>query len=418
MNATSLLATWSLVRVEAWLAWRNALRHRRRTAFSVLSVACGIVALVFAAGFIEWILWALREATIQSRLGHVQVSRPSYFQSGTARPMDFLLPGSSPEQQSIERVAGVRTVAARLSFSGLASHGDNTLSFLGEGVEPARETTLSSHVVVEEGSPLSSDDPAGVLVGKGLASNLGVKPGDQLVLMANTKTGGINAAEVRIAGLFSSASSAYDDSAIRVPLALAQRLLRTSGAHVWVVELYDTALTDAALQRIRDELPAKQFEVTPWYELADFYNKAASLFSRQLLVVRVIIGILFVLVISNSLSMSIVERTGEIGTSLALGVPRVRLLQQFVLEGLLLGLIGGAIGVVLGVGVARLVSEIGIPMPPPPGMARGFIGQVRVTPALLANALLLAVLTSVVASIYPAWKGSRLPIVDALRHNR
>jgi putative ABC transport system permease protein len=292
------------------------------------------------------------------------------------------------------------------------------LSFIGEGMEPDREREVSTYVVMEHGEPLDAHEPNGIIVGRGLADNLGIRPGDQVVLLAKPASGGLNAAEVRVRGLFSTVTKAYDDSAIRVTLPLAQRLLRVSGAHVWVVGLRDTEQTDAVLTELRRQLSHGKFEVIPWYELADFYNKTVVLFSRQLAVLNVIIGLLIVLIISNSLSMSVMERTGEIGTSLALGVPRTRLLRQFIAEGLLLGVIGGIIGMLGGILVARVVSEVGIPMPPPPGMARGFVGEVRVTPGLLTDALLLALITSVLASLYPAWKGSRLAIVDALRHNR
>jgi putative ABC transport system permease protein len=71
---------------------------------------------------------------------------------------------------------------------------------------------------------------------------------------------------------------------------------------------------------------------------------------------------------------------------------------------------------VLGYSVAAAISKVGIPMPPPPGMARGFVGQILVTPGLVFDALLLSVVTALIASAYPAWKASRMIIADALRH--
>ena len=84
----------------------------------------------------------------------------------------------------------------------------------------------------------------------------------------------------------------------------------------------------------------------------------------------------------------------------------------------MLGLVGGLIGLFLGFLLAVIISSVGIPMPPAPGMTTGFLGQIRVTWGLAVNALVIAVFTSVVATVYPAWKASRLNIVDALRHNR
>jgi len=68
--------------------------------------------------------------------------------------------------------------------------------------------------------------------------------------------------------------------------------------------------------------------------------------------------------------------------------------------------------------LASIISSIGIPMPPPPGMARGYTGEILVTWNTALEALILAVSATLFASIYPAWKASRMPIVNALRHNR
>ena len=67
---------------------------------------------------------------------------------------------------------------------------------------------------------------------------------------------------------------------------------------------------------------------------------------------------------------------------------------------------------------AAIISQIGIPMPPPPGMARGYTAEIMVNAGLLFDAFLLAAGTTLLASLYPAWKASRMVIVDALRFNR
>jgi putative ABC transport system permease protein len=116
--------------------------------------------------------------------------------------------------------------------------------------------------------------------------------------------------------------------------------------------------------------------------------------------------------------MNVMERISEIATSMALGVRRARVLSRFIVEGLFIGLLGGLAGVGLGLLLAAGISKIGIPMPPPPGMARGFVGEILVTPSLAWDALVLAIVTALIAGLYPAWKASRMVIADALRHGR
>jgi len=125
-----------------------------------------------------------------------------------------------------------------------------------------------------------------------------------------------------------------------------------------------------------------------------------------------------VLSIANTMMTNVRERVGEIGTCMALGDRRTTILRRFLAEGAVLGLLGGAVGVVAGTGLAQLISWIGIPMPPPPGMASGFASGILVTPKLVVHALALSVFTAFIAGIYPSWRASRMPIHDALRHAR
>jgi len=93
-------------------------------------------------------------------------------------------------------------------------------------------------------------------------------------------------------------------------------------------------------------------------------------------------------------------------------------LRLFLVEGAMLGVVGGLLGLVLGSALAWLLSYVGIPMPPPPGQSWGFMAEVMVTPRLAVEAVVLAVASTLVASLYPARKASRMVIVDALRFNR
>lgn len=401
-----------------WHALRCVLRQRRRTFIAAGAIAFGVAALILAGGFIEWIFWATRQGTIQSGVGHITVVRPGYLSEGAADPMRYRLPAESRVLTELKHLPSVRTVAPRLAFSGLISVGETTLSFLGEGVDPESELDFGDVSVVSSGEALSPRDPRGVLLGTGLAANLGARIGDTVIFLANAPSGGVNAVEGKVQGLMTTVSKAYDDIAARMPLPMAEQLLRYSGAHRWVVVLKDTAATDSQLEQFRRRYTDEQLEFVPWYELADFYKKTVELLSRQMNVMFAIIGVIIVLTISNSMMMSVMERTAEIGTSMALGTRRAGVLVQFLGEGALLGVVGGFGGALVGVALAAGISLIGIPMPPAPGQTRGFTAEMIVTVPLVGQAVVLAIATALAAAVYPAWKASRVPIVDALRAGR
>jgi putative ABC transport system permease protein len=402
------------------LASRNLLRNRVRSVISLSAIVFGIVALLLSGGFIEWIFFDMRETTIRSRLGHLQITRPGFLSRGAADPFAFLLPGNPQEFEIISTRPHIRLVTPRISFAGLISRGEATISFLAEGVEPEKEALVSEQLKISQGQNLSSQDSKGIIVGEGLAANLDIKLGDRVVLLGTTETGGVSALEGHVRGLFYTTSKAFDDTFLRVPIATARELLRVAGSHTWVVLLDKTEDTEPVLNQLKRQFSASKIhlEVTPWTTQADFYRNTVKLFSRQFGILKFIIGVIIVLSISNMMTMSILERTGEIGTLMALGSKRRKILQMFITEGLLLGLTGGVVGLILGMVLAQIISAVGIPMPPAPGMTRGFTGQILVTPGLAFSAFLISGFTSTLASLYPSWKASRLQIVDALRHNR
>nr|WP_281722892.1 FtsX-like permease family protein [Nitrosomonas nitrosa] len=386
---------------------------------SIAAVVFGITALVLSSGFIQWIFLDFRETSIKSQLGHLQITHPGYHEAGKADHNSFLiLDNPSDFTQTIDNLEQISGIFPRLSFSGLISHNESSLSFIGEGVDPLEQNIFGESLQISEGKYLLATLPKHIVVGEGLARNLGINVGDQVTLLVNTASGGINAIEVVISGLFTTVTKSYDDSALRIPIETARMLLRTEGSHSWIVLLKDTEQTNNVMTVLRNKLPQDKFEITPWYKLADFYNKTVALFTKQVMGIKVIIAAIILLSIFNTMSISVIERIGEIGTALALGAKRIDIMKLFLAEGILIGSIGGIIGLIIGLILANIISNIGIEMPPPPGMGRGYTGQILITFHMALEALILAIATTLFASIFPAWKASRLQIVDALRRNR
>jgi putative ABC transport system permease protein len=400
------------------LALRSLIRNRRRTAIALATVGFGVAALIIAGGFVNALLVKLREDTIYSRFGHIQIEDPRYAEQGLSEPYAHLLPTDGANLNSVARLPGVRMVTPRLTVSGLISVGETTLSFTGQGVDARNEVALARGLAITGGSPLQAGDSNAVLLGEGLAANLGVKPGDTVALLVTTANGTFNAMDVKVRGTFASASKAYDDLALRLPLSAAQRLLHVKGAQQWLVLLDDTNATGETARRIQQILPENRFVVRRWDQDADFYQKTSELFARQFGFIRVVVMIIIVLGILNTMTMNVLERTWEIGVMLALGDSRRQVLALFACEGALLGIAGGIVGAGLGLAAAAMANAFGIPMPAPPGMSQGFDVGISVSALLVATAFATGSVATVLASLPPSLRASRLAVVDALRASR
>jgi putative ABC transport system permease protein len=404
----------------AKLAVRNVFRNRRRTLITLAAMGFGTAAIIVFGGFVHAIYFGVRESTIRSQVGHIQIYRKGYSEKGTLAPFDYLIADYPALREELRRLPHVRTVTARLGFSGLVSTGDTTTAFVGAGVVPEGEVDLSALAIIVEGKELASGDPRGVTLGVGLARAFGVKPGDDLTLLTTTRAGAINALAVKVRGVWESGEKAYDDRFLRVGLPEAQRVLDLESGEVQSIVLLLDATDNTAAVRARIEQLIRDrgldLELRTWDDLALRYHQVRELFGRIFAVLTLIVSVMVVFGITNTMTMAIFERTREIGTVMALGTRRRGVVAMFVLEGFVLGVLGALAGLALGVVLAKAISAIGIQLPPPPGSTRGFAVQIFVVPAVLARAAQLSIVAATLASLYPAWRAARLNVVEALRH--
>jgi putative ABC transport system permease protein len=396
------------------LALRNILRQRARAGLTLGAIALGVASLVLSGGFVEDILLQLREATIRSQLGHLQVYKRGQFASGGHHPFDFLIDKPDAIERAVDAMPEVVARAARVSFSGLISNGRSELPILGEGIEPQPEARIGSAISMLAGRKLAASDDFAIIVGEGLANALKLKVGDSVNLVLTTREGAMNTLDFKVVGIFRSLSKEYDARAVRVPLRAAQELTATSGVNAVVVLLADTDLTARVRAHLETRLPPG-YEVKTWQELADFYNNTAALYERQFGVLQVIILVMVLLSVANSVNMTLHERTPEFGIMRALGRTGRDVFRLAVLETALLGAIGAAMGVIVGAALAAVISAIGIPMPPPPNSESGFTAAIRIVPVILAAAFALGILASIGAALLPARHLARIPVVEALR---
>nr|WP_319393007.1 FtsX-like permease family protein [uncultured Desulfobacter sp.] len=407
------------------LALRNVFRNRIRSLITLAAIAFGGVSIIIAGGFFEDTFMQMREGVIHSHLGHIQIYKEGYNDHGSSAPFDYLIEDPEDITGELTAIEHVKLITPRISFSGMISTGDNTVAVFCQGIDPEGELILNkidtikssdTGLAIQSGANLVKGDEFEVILGRGLAKNIGAKPGDSLVLLTNTVGGSLNAFDLNVKGIFYTASKEFDDRALRLPMHIAQQLIRTKGIQTLVVLLDRTENTQTVKQQVLKTIKGMGLEIKTWNQLADFYNKTVELYGRQFFVLKLIITIIVILSIFNTINMAIWERTREIGTIMAMGYKKTDILKLFLTEGLILGFFGGIAGIAMGAGLAWGISFIGIPMPPPPGATVGWTAFIKVVPALLISSMVISVSAALVSSFYPAFKASNLNITDALRH--
>lgn len=399
------------------LALRNVLRQRVRNGLTLLAIVAGVVALIISGGFVQDIYVQLGETLIHTQSGHLQIARQGYFEKGSRTPEKFIIEDDRTLRPQVKSYPGVTDTMGRLYFSGLLSNGRSDLPIIAEGIEPEPEARLGSALRLTAGRSLKEGDRNGVMVGQGLAHALKLAPGDNVTLLVNTAAGALNTLDFEVVGIFQTFSKDYDARAVRLPLTDAQELVGTTGFNTLVIVLEETAATQSIANQMVSIATPQGLEVKTWMELNDFYAKTVDLYEAQFGVLRLIILIMVTLGVANSINMSVFERIGEFGTMRAIGNRARDIVALVVTEGMLIGLVGASLGTVIGSVAAFMISAIGIPMPPPPNSDLGYTARILLTPSVIAGAFMVGFIATPLATVLPALRAARLPVVEALRQN-
>jgi putative ABC transport system permease protein len=400
------------------LGWRNLLKNYQRSLKTLLTIIVGFGACILAQGFLTHTLWGLRESLINGGIGHLQVYRQGYLEHSEAEPGQYLISDCQPILRRLQNQPGVNLCAPRLSFQGMVSAGEKSTIFIGMAGLPAAERVLNNYATLKEGTFLKTEKPFGVVIGNGVARKLKVWTGDTVTLMATLQGGAVNALDVEIIGIMEAQLKAYDEVALLANLATVQSFINQPQAVDRIVLLLDSTENLAQSEPILRGLCGRMgLECRDWSQLAGKQYTQPQLFYNLVYVLLMSIIILVVLfAIVNTFNLTVQERVREIGTIRSLGTTRLQVGKIFLAESILIGLGGVLCGGIAGYGLAALLNAWGgIPIPPPPGQARGYTAFFK--PDLLQAFRLgiLFLMATVVAGFYPAWRAARLRIVAALR---
>jgi putative ABC transport system permease protein len=409
------------------LAFKNLLRYKRRTLLTGLLIAVGVVAVIVFVGLSDAFKGAITGQITDSMLSHLQVHRKGYTASIDNLPLDRMLTAKAYGKLA-DILADDPAVAAfspRIRFGAMLSNYAQTTNVRLNGVDPAKEQAAAPLLASRIKDRTRSDAilAAGeVVLPEILAKGMGLKAGDTVVLVANNKDGSVNGMTFIVAGMVESLMGPggrhgylhIDDAAALLRMAeteiseVAVRIKRSEDVDVVAGRLQET------LAPMKNQAGQPMFEVHSWKQLSPFFNVVRMIDLMTLGVQTILIAVVLISVL-NVMMMSVYERVREIGTLAAMGTRPGRIMGLFVAEGFSLGLVSALGGAVIGIGILWVLNLSGVEV------AFGGAGQVfTLEPAVslgqVASAALIVVGISVLASLQPAAKASRLAPVDALRH--
>ncbi|OFZ20574.1 MAG: hypothetical protein A2X94_10930 [Bdellovibrionales bacterium GWB1_55_8] len=395
------------------VAFKNLMRNPRRTATVLLTVAMGSGSLFLFHGFNAGIMNQYLENTVHSRYGHGQIQTSGYRETVYEKPWEHWITDWESLKNRISKVEGVTHLFPRVEFFALLTNGKITVSGRGQGVDGVQESQFFTTLNVEQGATLS-DQPDGILLGKGLARALDVKIGDRVTVLGNTIYGSMNAADLTVVGVFHTGSKDFDDVVFRIPLQQAHTLLdtdRLESVALGLASVGDWAKVEAV---VKAEFPT--LEATPFAVLDKvYYQHSVDWLGSQFAIIQLIILAVVVLGIFNTVSTSVLERKQEIGNLRANGESSIQIMQLLSWEGVALGVLGAAFGILLAFFLNATLLRNGILMPPAPGITRQFHVLIEFQWSMAIGAFLMGAFSAMAGTVLAGLRVAKMPIGEALR---
>ena len=412
-----------------WLkiAFRNIIKNSRRSVYTIIAIALGFAAINVFAGFTSYIFTTIQTNIIHIYgLGHLSLFKEGYRQEGLMDPASYLINKTELKEliEILDSYPEVILVSPQLQVSGMVSNGKASTSFLAWGAVPShvqffqdRAGGALAAIDFYNGRSLEDDISYGVGLSSGLSSIMDLQAGDRGMVITSTVDGMINALDIEVFQTFEAPLEGLNNSLMRVPLSFAQSLYDTDSVARVSVLLDNDSHTEAVKSRLADVLPQAglTMEAATWQELGANYRKVKEMFEVIFIFLFAIILIIIVMSIVNTISISIMERTREIGTLRVLGMKKSGIIRLFALESALLGIGGCLLGIFLTViswwavillDITWIPPQFSIPIPL----------EIHLLLSNLAFIFIFLVLLSTISAILPARKAARKNIVDALGH--
>ncbi|WP_034588130.1 FtsX-like permease family protein [Acinetobacter sp. HR7] len=398
-----------------WTEWTIAvsfLREGRAQSIMItVGVAVGVSVIVFITALIQGLQSNLIERTLGTQ-AHIRLLSPDEVNQVAPNKegvLQLLLEDKRAQRlrsinnwqqtlDSLDRLPILTAVSPTVSGPALVQRGEAIESVALVGIDPERyQQIIPLKQYLQSGQlRVGADD---VLIGSELAKDLGVQVGSKLRL----DTGQDETTLVNIAGIFELGVRELDARYVYLDLKQAQSLLNLPGG-VTVIDLRVNDLFEA--DRIADQVGRlTSLQAESWIETNAQLMNAISSQSLSTNMIMVFITISVAFGIASVMSVSVVQRTREIGILRATGATRSQILRVFLFQGAIFGLVGSAIGSAVSYGLVWVFNNFG------PGLF-----YISVPIELVFLALLLATLTGVLAAAVPARRAAALDPVEAIRH--
>lgn len=409
------------------LAARNLRRHRRRTIITAGAVAVGLMMYIAVDSLLVGVEEESNRNLIWYETGAAQVMHEDYLTEREDRPLKYAVDDAREVEEALE-AAGL-DATSRIVFSGELIvfqdpfPEDGSVMITAYGIDPETDTdvyrlpqTLSTGSFLERGKNQA-------LLGAWLAEDIEAEVGYPITIVTRTRHGYYQTIDLEIAGIVNTPNPMINRTAIFLPEDVAADYLQMDGAatEIAVAGQLGQPLPELTAEMRRQIADAPRLVVADWRTIASDVVALAEAKEMGTGIILLLVFIIAAVGVSNTILMSVLERTQELGMMRAIGMRDREVFVTLILEAAGIGLIGGVIGMVLGAGVVTYLVEMGIDYG---SIMRETDVGYRVTQVIygawnlpaFGQALLVGIGIAVATAVVPVRRALKLSVIDSIRN--
>lgn len=402
------------------LAWRNVFRHKRRTLITAAAISVGLASMIMMNTMMNGMDKLSSYNIIHYETGHFEIFAKGYYREEGMFPLDTIIDDPEPLFAIVRDLKGMSGVTQRVKFPARVNNGIDEFPVLAVGIDLHTESEVfKTDKTIVTGRFI--ENPDDILIGTELASTMEVDEGSILTIITRDKYGTYNAYDFIIAGLITTDHPLFDANAVVMDIIVAQELLALGNG---VTELNIKIQNESKVSEMKQSI---QSAVGANYEVYTYKEIYASIFEIhgfkrfwQFMLALVVVIIAAVGII-NTMLMAVMERIPEIGTMKAMGFQNSNIVKMFLYEGGIIGVFGSLLGCFFGLLVSLYIIFIGLDLSSFFDSSElrypiRFVLRGEIDPVLVLIVFVFGVVVSVLVTLWPVRKATKLQPVDALRH--
>ena len=394
---------------------KNVWRNKGRSLVVIMSVAIGVWAGLFFGGF-QWGSFVQKRDDIVNReLGHAQIHAENFVDE----EYDYNFPVKNPKhiRAVLDADTSINSYVERSVFSGMASSVRDQSLVLVYGVDTAQERSISSiSSMITEGSMPKGKRSPSLLIGSAIAKSMNLKIGSKLIIKGGLLHG-VKSFVGKVRGFYESPNKLKDKLVVFVHKSDLDKKLKDNFIHEYAIIFneFDSLESRTALLKIK--LPNE--DVVTWGELMPEIKDGMKIADVVMFIVMLIIWFALSLGIINTMLMSVLERTNELGMLMAIGMSRYKIVSMIFFETSLLTIIGVPIGLVLTMISMDYYGEVGIDLSIADAAISEFGYESIIYPKIKSSfyfqVIYQVVIVSLISTVFPAMRVLKLRPVEAIR---